>query len=164
MNQSKILVVSAIVLMTITSAQAMVVPGNWNKVAAEKPGSSIIVTLMTGDVMECSFVSLSTDSMIVSTPSGVERRYSKDSVARITSTDKRSDSLANCTAIGAVIAAIPAGIIAGACLGMKTCTGSQVGVALPIYIGIGAGIGLAVDAAVRSDITLYKAPPAKSEP
>lgn len=161
---NKILIFFAIVLLAGVSAQAMVVPGNWNKVAAEKPGSNIILTLMTGDVLECSFVSLSTDSIVVSTPSGEERKYGKDNVARVTTVDKRTDSLGNGTALGALIAGIPAGIIAGACLSSKTCTGSQVGVALPIYVGIGAGIGLAVDAAIRSEVTLYKAPPIQSEP
>jgi len=161
---NKILISFVIVLMAGVSAQAMVVPGNWNKVAAEKPGSNIVVTLMTGDVLECSFVSLSTDSIIVSTPSGEERKYSKDNVARITTVDKRADSLGNGAALGAIVAGIPAGIIAAACLSSNTCTGSQVGVALPIYVGIGAGIGLAVDAGIRSEETLYKAPQVKSEP
>ncbi len=164
MTVNKLLICFSMILMAGTTVQAMIIPGRWEKVAAEKPGSSIQVTLMTGDIMECSFIELTTDSLVVSTPDGVERKYSKDNVARITTTDKRADNLANGTAIGALVAGIPAGIIAGACLASKTCTGSQVGVALPIYIGIGAGIGLAVDAGVKHPITLYVAPASKSKP
>jgi len=137
----------------------MVIPGRWEKVAAEKPGSNIIVSLMTGDIMECSFRGLSEDSLILSTPDGVERKYSKANVARITSADKRSDDLNNGFLIGAASTGIPAGIIAASCLAAKTCTGQQVGIALPIWIGIGAGIGLLVDATIKDEITLYEAPP-----
>ena len=50
---------------------------------------------MTGDHMDCSFVRLSIDSLFVATPDGKEREYSKSNVARITTAEKRSDSLAN---------------------------------------------------------------------
>jgi len=159
MSVKKVVTVVTFVLMLTTSVQAMVIPGRWEKVAAEKTGSNIIMTMMTGDRMECTFTSLSPDSIIVSTPDGVEREYSKANVARITTADKRQDSLANGAAIGAASAGIPAGLIAIACLAAKTCTGSQVGGALPIYMGIGAGIGLAVDAGVKDYATLYIAPP-----
>jgi hypothetical protein len=148
----------AVFLMLTASVQAMVIPGRWEKVAAEKPGSKIIVTLMTGDILECSFVRLLADSLIVSTPDGEEREYSKDNVARITTADKRADDLNNGLLIGAAIAGIPSGLVAIGCLAAKTCTGSQVGVALPIYVGIGAGIGLAVDAGIKDYETLYEAP------
>jgi len=154
----------AFVLIVSTSLQAMVVPGRWEKVAAEKPGSNIILTLKTGDHLECAFVRLSPDSITVTTPDGHERKYSKDNALRITTADKRQDSLANGAGIGALIAGIPTGIIAAQCLMAKTCTGKQVGVALPIYIGIGAGIGLAVDAGVQDYITLYEAPFDAPEP
>jgi hypothetical protein len=154
----------AVFLMLTVSVQAMVIPGRWEKVAAEKPGSKIIVTLMTGDRVECSFDRLSEDSLIVSTPDGEERKYSKANVARITTADKRADSLNNGFLIGAAVAGIPSGLITVSCLAAKTCTGSQVGMALPIYIGIGAAIGLAVDAGVKDYETLYEVPPHTTTP
>lgn len=147
-----------IILTVISSARAMVVPGRWEKVAGEKPGSRIIVTLMTGDRVGCSFIRLTSDSLVVSTPDGIERTYGKANVARITTDYKKQDNLGNGALIGAAAVGIPAGIIAIACLAAKSCTGSQVGVALPVYVGIGAGIGLAVDAAVKDYVTLYEAP------
>jgi hypothetical protein len=158
MKIKKIIIVYAVLLMGSTSVQAMVIPGRWEKVAAEKPGSKIIVTLMTGDRVECCFGRLLADSLIISTPDGKEREYSKANVARITTADKRADNLTNGAAIGALSSGIPSGLVAIACLAAKTCTGSQVGVVLPIYVGIGAGIGLAVDAAIKDYETLYEAP------
>jgi len=154
----------AVFLMLTTPVQAMVIPGRWEKVAAEKPGSKIIVTLMTGDRVECSFGRLLADSLVVSTPDGEEREYNKADVARITTADKRPDSLNNGFLIGAAAAGIPSGLIAIGCLAAKTCTGSQVGVALPIYVGIGAGIGLAVDAGIKDYETLYEAPQNTTKP
>ncbi|MEJ2246953.1 MAG: hypothetical protein P8Y80_12885 [Acidobacteriota bacterium] len=158
MSRKKAISFITTLLMLTTSVQAMVIPGRWEKVAAEKPGSKIIVTLMTGDRVECSFGRLSADSLILSTPDGEEREYSKANVARITTADKRTDSLNNGFLIGSAIAGIPSGLIAISCLAAKTCTGSQVGVALPIYVGIGAGIGLAVDASIKDYEILYEAP------
>ena len=136
MSPKNVITVFVVVLITTTSLQAMVIPGRWEKVAAEKTGSKIIVTLKTGDLMECNFVSLSTDSLVVSTPDGEEREYSKDNVARITTASKRQDSLANGVAIGALATGIPVGIIAIACAGSGYCTGGQaVGVAA-IWTGI----------------------------
>jgi hypothetical protein len=158
MIAKKAATVFVFVLIATTPLQAMIIPGRWEKVAAEKPGARIIVSMMTGDRVECTFVSLSPDSLIVSTPDGKEREYSKTIVARITTADKRQDSLANGAGIGALIAGIPAGIIAVQCLAAKTCTGKQVGINFPIYIGIGVGIGLAVDGSVKDYETLYEAP------
>jgi hypothetical protein len=158
MSRKKAISFITTLLMLTTSVQAMVIPGRWEKVAAEKPGSKIIVTLMTGDRVERSFGRLSADSLILSTPDGEEREYSKANVARITTADKRTDSLNNGFLIGSAIAGIPSGLIAISCLAAKTCTGSQVGVALPIYVGIGAGIGLAVDASIKDYEILYEAP------
>jgi len=160
MKAKKVLTVFAIVLMLTASVQAMVIPGRWEKVAAEKPGSNIIVSLMTGDIMECSFMGLSEDSLILSTPDGVERKFSKANVARITSADKRSDSLTNGTLIGAASAGIPVGIISLVALGRgcHDCT-EQAVVFTAIWTGIGAGIGLLVDAGIKDQITLYEARP-----
>lgn len=157
MRTCKGLTILSIMVMSLASAQAMVVPGRWEKVGAQKPGSKMIVSLMTGDIMECSFVRLTTDSLFVATPQGVERNFSKANVARIVSADKRADSLANGAAIGAVSAGIPVGIIA--LVAARDCYDCQkeAALAFAMWTGIGAGIGLLVDAGFRDQITLYEA-------
>jgi hypothetical protein len=152
----KVITFFVLVMIMTSSVQAMVIPGRWEKVAAEKPGSRIIVSLMTGDVLECSFVRLSEDSLFVATPQGVERNFSKDNVARITTADKRMGSLVNGTLIGAAAVGIPFGILALATAG-EGDKGDAASV-VAILTGIGAGIGLAVDAGVKGYITLYEAP------
>ena len=149
----KVITFFVLVMIMTSSVQAMVIPGRWEKVAAEKPGSRIIVSLMTGDVLECSFVRLSEDSLFVATPQGVERNFSKDNVARITTVDKRTDSLVNGAAIGAACAGIPSGIIAIAAAGSHVSSKEDAALFFAIWTGIGAGIGLAVDASVRNEIT-----------
>ena len=158
MRVKKGVFVFAFLLGVTTSIQAMVIPGRWEKVAAEKPGSNIIVTLITGDRVECTFTSLSNDSLIVSTPDGVEREYSKAHVARITTVDKRHDSLANGAAIGALSAGIPTGILAIAVVATEDAYGEEAGLLFAICTGIGTGIGLAVDASIKDYETLYEAP------
>lgn len=158
MSAKNAAVVFVIVLMSSTLGQAMVVPGRWEKVASEKAGSRLIVTLKTGDYMECAFVRLSDDSLIVSTPNGVEREYSKANVARITTADKRMGSLVNGTIIGAAVVGIPMAIFASSVSG----SGTEKANAVLLMTGIGAAIGLAIDAGVKGYITLYEAP--KNEP
>lgn len=162
MSVKKVVAVLVFILTLAEFVQAMVVPGRWEKVAVQKPGTKIVVTLMTGDRLECALVDLTAGALVVSTPDGVQREYDKDNVVRITTADKRHDSLVNGTLIGVVVAAIPTVIVAAACLGGHTCTGEQVGAALPVILGIGAGAGLAADAAVKNYETLYVAP--KNEP
>ena len=160
MNIRKVVTVFVLVLMVNTSAQAMVIPGRWEKVAAEKVGSKIIVTLMTGDRIECAFTGLSTDSLIVSTSNGVEREYSKANVARITTADKRQDSLANGAAIGAAAAGIPVLILIAAFEGANQSDVSvkEAAPGIAVCFGIGAGIGLLVDVVKKDYVTLYEAP------
>ena len=153
MNVKKNTALMAIFLMVSTIAQAKVIPGRWEKVAAEKAGSKMIVSLKTGDRIECAFVNLSTDSLVVSTLDGVERKYSKANVERITTADKRMGSLVNGTIIGAASTGIPIAILCA-----KYCNSSDVAPVIAIWTGIGAGIGLAIDAGVKGYITLYEAP------
>lgn len=154
----------AIVLLFVTmSLQAGVIPGRWEKVAAERPGSTFLVSLRTGDRLECAFVQLTENSLIVSTPDGVEREYSKANVERITTIEKRQDGLANGAVIGALAAGIPAGIIAlAAGASCKDCK-KDAAIGFAVVTGIGAAIGLAVDASIKDQVTLYEAPPEEPE-
>ena len=158
MDARKVIPFTIILVFLATSLHAGVIPGRWEKVAAEKPGSRFLVTLTTGDRMECAFVRLTERSLIVSTPNGVEREYSKANVERITTVDKRQDSLANGAAIGAMSAGIPAGIIALAAAGACKSCKEEAALGFALWTGIGAGIGLAVDASIKDYATLYEAP------
>ena len=165
MRIKKSVTVFATVLMIAASVQATVIPGRWEKVAAEEPGSNLIVNLITGESLECYFVSLSTDTLTVSTINGTEREFRKADVHRIITADKRMGSLANGALYGALIGAIPTGILAivataGDC---HDCGGAAVAL-VALGAGIGAGIGLAVDAAKHGHITLYEALPKVPEP
>ncbi len=152
------------VLSICVTLHAGVVPGRWEKVAAEKPGSKLVVTLMSGDVIECAFGSLSTDSLKVSTPDGAEREYRKSDIARIITADKRTGSLTNGIVIGALAGGIPSGILAAvAASDCYNCGGAAAAV-VALCTGIGAGIGLAVDAGKQDHVTLYEAPKQVTEP
>lgn len=155
----KVFTIIALVLMVTSSVQAMVIPGRWEKVAAEKPGSEIVLTLMTGERIECSFVRLSTDSLVVSTSDGVEREYSKATVELITSMEKQQDSLVNGAAIGALIGGLPSALLVAAAVAKSDhFSGGNIILSIPIAAGLGAGIGLAVDASIKDYEILYKAP------
>ncbi len=165
MKIKKSVAVFAVVLIMAASVQASVVPGRWEKVAAEKPGSNLIVSLITGEQLECYFIGLSTDTLTVSTIDGSERELRKADVHRIITADERMGSLANGVLVGALIGAIPTGILsivalAGDCHDCGGAAAAFVG----LGAGIGAGIGLAVDAAKKGQITLYEAPPRTSKP
>jgi hypothetical protein len=160
MRIKKSVAVFAAVLIIAASVQAGVVPGRWEKVAAEKPGSNLIVNLITGERLECYFVGLSTDTLTVSTINGAKRELRKADVHRIITADERMGSLTNGIVVGAVIGAIPTGILSAVALAgdCHDCGGAAVG-AVALGAGIGAAIGLAVDAAKHGQITLYEAPP-----
>jgi len=140
----------AVVLLAALPARATVVPGRWEKMAAEKPGTRIIVTLAMGDLIECAFVGLEPDSLAVATFDGVQREYRKSDVVRIVTAGARTDSIADGAALGALVGALQGFILASA-------SGGTAGGALAMA-GFGAGIGLAADAASKGPVILYEAP------
>ena len=129
-------------------------PGRWNKVAQEKPGTGLVVSLKGGEQIECFLKTLSTDTISVITMETKEREIPKIAVQKIVTSEKRSGPLWNGAVIGA---AIPAtiGIIAVAKY-PDNSSGAALGIAL--MAGLGALIGVGIDAATRGQITLYKAP------
>ena len=139
-----------------------VVPGRWEKVAAENPGTSLIVTMKSTERVEGSLKQLSDDTFTLTTVDGLERVLRKSDVARIVSGEKRSGPLLNGVVIGAAI---------GAALGLITYKYSVQGWAAgyasastAFGAGIGAGLGLAIDAGYKGHVTLYQAPKDQSGP
>ncbi len=154
----KVLSILSVVLLANTmmyGQEAEIPQGRWNKVESEKPGTAIIVTVRGGEEIQCSLKSLSADTLAVVTLEATERKIPKAAVEKIVTLEKRSGPLWNGAIIGA---AIPAtlGILAINAGGSTSCRGCAAAVA--VWTGIGAAIGVGIDAAVRGQITLYKAP------
>lgn len=164
MKRKNIITFFVTLLLVEATTKAAVIPGRWEKVAAEKPGSNFIVTMMTGELFECTFTSLSTDTLTVSTPDGIEREYRKADVARIVTADQRMGSLANGVGIGALAGGIPSGILA--ILAVADCRdcGAEAAAFVALWTGIGAAIGLAIDAGTKETINLYEAPQKPTKP
>ncbi|RPI28638.1 MAG: hypothetical protein EHM61_04365 [Acidobacteria bacterium] len=151
MFRKAIFVVFAGVFLTI-SAQAGVVPGRWEKVQAEKPGTEMIIALVSGEQIRAVYQEVGADSLLV-TVDGSPRTIPKPEVAAITTAQRRSDSLINGALIGAGI---------GLAIGLMGMRDEDLNAAIvPLAAGVWTGIGLGVDAAVRTKTTLYKAPGVK---
>ena len=120
-TQSFISVITLVVLL-ITSLQAGVVPGRWEKLDSQPPGKQIIVTLKIGDRMECTFKSSGPDDLTVTDPSGTERKVPKSEVQTIVSAEKTGDSLLNGLLIGLGIGAASGALAIGiACTDDPEC-------------------------------------------
>ena len=133
-------------------------PGRWNKVEQEEPGTGLVVTLKGGERIQCFLKSLSTSIITVITTETKEREIPKIAVEKIVTAEKRSGPLWNGAVIGA---AIPATI--GLAIVAKypdDSSGAAAGILL--MSGIGALLGVGIDAAVRGQVTLYKAPKTKN--
>lgn len=140
-------------LMVFATALAGVVPGRWDKVQAEKPGTEMIVTLTSGDEIRAMYQEVGTDELVVAVD-GSQRALPKPGIAKITTAERRTGPLWNGPLIGAAIC----GTIAAIGVAAYPDRDSDMWGFVPIWAGIGAGIGLGIDAAVQSRITLYKAP------
>ena len=91
-TQTFISVITLLLLLT-TSLQAGVIAGRWEKLDSQSPGKKIIVTLKTGDRMECDFKSSGADDLTVTDRNGNERRVPKSEVREIVSAGRIGDSL-----------------------------------------------------------------------
>jgi hypothetical protein len=138
---------------------AGVVPGRWEKVAAEKPGSKLIITMQSGERIDGFYKGLTGEHLQLAMLDGQERAVRKADVTRIITADKRMGSLTNGFIIGAAVgAAIP--LIATA-IGVHDDDAGPVAVTTLLVALMGGGIGVGIDAAVQGHITLYQAPRAK---
>ena len=138
-------------LLVATTVRAGVVPGRWEKVQAERPGTEMIITLTAGDEIRGAYQEVGKDEIFV-TVNGTQRTLPKSGIAKITTEERRTGPLWNGPLIGGAIGGSLAAI------GVAAYGGDSDWVFIPVWAAIGAGIGLGIDAAVQSRITLYKAP------
>jgi len=157
---------AGLVLLASSVMNAGVIPGRWEKVAAENRGTGLIITLKAGERIEGLFKGLTDDAIVVEPPGSGDRTIPKTAVAKIITADKRSGDLTNGTVIGAVVGGSIVGVPILVAAAGGNIQGSEAGgvlLLLALSTGIGALAGLGIDAAVRGQVTLYEAPkdPAK---
>lgn len=135
-----------------------VVPGNWDRVDALQPGSSVMVTLERGDRVQGEFRALDRDMLVVADRAGRELQVPRSDVCTIVALGVK-DNLGNGTLIGA-------GTGLAAALTILAVLGSEHGYVLPsakwgaplLLAGIGGLIGVLVDRAHEGKEVLYMAP------
>ncbi len=137
----------------VATAWAGVVPGKWEKVQAEKPGTEMIISLTAGDQIRGAYQEVRVDEILI-TVDGMQRALPKPGIAKITTGERRMDPLWQGPLIGFAI---------GAAIGVAFAASdpwSRQKPALWILLpsALGAALGLGVDAAIQTRITLYKAP------
>ena len=138
----------------LSPLHAEVVPGRWEKVAAQTPGTGLTIVMESGDQLECSFSGLEQGLLVVETDSG-ERRLRKEDIQKIETTQEVADPVRDGTVRGLAIGAGAGGIL-GAAVGSTVAgifgsKGNQIAGGLvvgAIGAGIGAGIGAAIGFAV----------------
>ncbi len=108
-----------------TLLQAGVIPGRWEKVDAQTPGTGLTVIMKSGDRFDCAFKELQMDTLVVETSSG-ERRIPKVDIQRLETSELVSDPVKDGTLKGAVIGAVALGVL-----------GASVGAALGNFFGGG---------------------------
>jgi len=141
-------------MLLVSYAWAGVVPGRWEKVQAERPGTEMIITMTSGDVIRGNYQEVGEQELLM-TVEGASRSLPKSGIAKITTAERRTGPLWNGPVIGAAVGGGLAGLAAA------RLEGDGAAGAIAICALIGAGIGLGLDAAYQTRITLYKAPGVK---
>ena len=133
-----------------TLLQAGVIPGRWEKVDAQTPGTGLTVIMKSGDRFDCAFKELQMDTLVVETSSG-ERRIPKVDIQRLETSELVSDPVKDGTlkgvVIGAVVVGVFGGLVGAADRSIWGGTGDQIQGALVVG-AIGAGIGAGAGAAI----------------
>jgi len=127
---------------------ADVIPGRWEKVEAQAPGTVLTVIMKSGDrLFGCTFEELQMDTLVVETGAG-EQRNPKVGIQRVETL--LPDSVKDGTVKGVVIGAVVGGVLGGL-VGAAVCifcsTGESIQGALvlgAVSSGIGAGAGAAI--------------------
>ena len=158
---------SAILIFLIAAAplRAQAIPERWEKVEKLLPGTQVVVTLKTGDRLECAFQAVSQDAIHVSEPGGKDLIFPKSAVNTIQGATQVQDRLCNGALIGAVIGATVAMAGFYAFARSKTASGPVIydegagyllGSALLGGAG-GGGIGALIDRQITRHEILYRA-------
>ena len=126
-----------------------VIPGRWEKLAAQEPGLPIRLTLGSGQEMTGIFQEVTPDALSIIEVGGAQRMVPKSSVSRVQTRFKVPDRVDNGIAIGAGVGAIWGAAAQGA--GEFNRGGTIVLMSL-----LGAGVGYLVDRARETPETLYR--------
>ena len=133
-----------------------VVPGKWDKLIAQSPGTGIIVTLTSGEQIEGTYQELGGDSLLM-TVAGAPRNIPKSGIAKITTAEPQSDSIWNGGLIGAAAGGIAAAVAVGT-YNANEGENNYLWIAVPLCAGAGLAVGIGVDSAFQGRVTLYEAP------
>ena len=157
-NSRTAVIVLILVGLLSVPAQAQMIPGRWEKVAALKLGPRITVELKSGDRLEGQFEELSPSGLLLRTGSA-QAAIPRADIARITT--READRLRNGVLLGAAIggAAIGGGVMAEHAIGPASDL-NIFGVAMFALAGtaLGAAIGLGIDSIAKKEVVLYQAP------
>jgi hypothetical protein len=158
--------IGTILALNVLSTAALlgdVVPGRWAKVAILPLESQIVLTLRSGDRIECKYQSLSNTDLVVVDMSGSEVNIPRSEVAKITSGKPVADPLWNGPLIGLGIGA-GAGALLGAALYDEDennfaifSRGETAAITAVVGAAIGVTIGLVTDVVDKSPEVLYVA-------
>jgi len=156
-----------LVLFHSVLVHADVIPGRWEKVEAQAPGTGLTVVMKSGDRFDCTFEEVQMDTLVVETGAG-ERRVPKVDIQRLETSepvrDPAKDGTLKGAAIGAIAGGVFFGIVGGGIRGPRDGAGRAIARALVIGAvgaGIGAGggaaLGFAVDYWHKAPEVLYVA-------
>jgi len=138
-----------------------VVPGRWEKLAAEPVGAEIRIFFKSGEQLEGAIQEVAADHLEVLAGDGRQILAQKSDIIRIISA-RRHDRLRNGALTGAAIGAgigLLSLIYAVSEQGTNdTDAWGTGGVITMIGFGSGLFIGAGVDAALKGDLVLYQAP------
>ncbi len=138
-----------------------VVPGRWEKLAAEPVGAEIRIVFRSGEHLEATIQEVAADHIKVLTGDGRQIFAQKSDITRIIS-GRRHDRVRNGALTGA---AIGGGIGVLSLIYFLSESGTHDtdawgtgGVVTMIGFGSGLFIGAGIDAALKGDLVLYEAP------
>ncbi len=155
MKVKNLIGVMVLVLLSLVSLQAGVIPGRWEKLDGQPSGTRMLVTLNSGERMDCALSSSGALDLTVTDQTGTERVLPKSEVRKIVSATREvRDNVMKGTLIGAIVgglAVLPFAAIIENETGQRDAMMTVVG-----YAGIGAGIGAAVDWAIKEKEVLYR--------
>jgi outer membrane lipoprotein SlyB len=130
------------------SANAVVVPGRWEKVESLPRGTTVIVHLSSGDRLQGALSKLNEEEILLSV-AGDEVRLPKSGVTMIHRAQKVQGSGWKEMAIGAGIGVLVGGIVG------RTCSGVNARGIAPVWGSLGAVAGFIVGRAVKKTEVLY---------
>jgi ABC-type Fe3+-hydroxamate transport system substrate-binding protein len=148
---------SSLLQFTPAARSAGLIPGSWEKVEGLRLGSSLVVTLKTGDRLGGALKALTLGALTLTDPTGKEFMVPRSEVGRIVA--QMTDDLTNGALIGA-------GVGLSAALVVLAIAGSRDGYVLPsakwgaplLLSGLGSLGGMLVDRVYKREEMVYLAP------